>query len=172
MAVKKKQSTSKPKADPTQDPLVGKKPARKLKVASTEGRSVCLADFEGKTVILYFYPKDNTPGCTTEGLDFRGLIQEFKKQNAIILGVSRDTIQSHQKFKTQCEFPFELLSDPDEALCREFDVIREKSLYGRKYMGVDRSTFVIDPNGKVIGGWRAVKVSGHAEAVLEFVRNR
>ena len=125
----------------------------------------------GKKVVLYFYPKDSTPGCTTEGQDFRDLHAKFKRQNAVIFGVSRDSIASHEKFKATQKFPFELLSDPEEVLCKKYDVIHEKSLYGRKFMGLVRSTFLIDEKGKLRQEWRKVKVKGHAAEVLEAVKN-
>jgi peroxiredoxin Q/BCP len=121
--------------------------------------------------VLYFYPKDSTPGCTTEGQDFRDLHAKFQRAGAAILGVSRDSLASHEKFKEKLKLPFDLLSDPDEKLCRQFDVIREKSLYGRKFMGVERSTFLIDEKGKLREEWRKVKVKGHAQAVFESVKN-
>lgn len=129
--------------------------------------SIRLKDLRGKNVVLYFYPKDSTPGCTLEGQDFRDLSSRFKRQKTVILGVSRDSLASHEKFKAKQNFPFELLSDPDEKLCRQFDVIQEKSLYGRKFMGVERSTFLIGSDGKLKREWRKVKVKGHAEEVLD-----
>lgn len=140
-----------------------------FKCAATGDQTVQLKSLRGKKVVLYFYPKDATPGCTTEGQDFRDLHAKFRRQNAVIFGVSRDSIASHEKFKAKHKFPFELLSDPDEKLCRQFDVIREKTLYGRKFMGVERSTFLIGPDGKLRAEWRKVKVKGHAEEVLESV---
>lgn len=142
-----------------------------FKCAATGGQTVRLKELRGQKVVIYFYPKDATPGCTTEGQDFRDLYRQFHKQNAVILGVSRDSLASHEKFKTKHEFPFELLSDPDEVLCTQFDVIREKTLYGRKFMGVERSTFLIDENGKLRQEWRKVKVKGHAAEVIEAVKN-
>ncbi len=139
--------------------------------ASTGDKQMRLKDLRGQNVVLYFYPKDNTPGCTTEGQDFRDLHAKFKRQKTVIFGVSRDSIASHEKFKAKQKFPFELLSDPDEALCRTFDVIQEKTLYGRKFMGVERSTFLIDEKGKLRQEWRKVKVQGHAAEVLEAVKN-
>ena len=120
--------------------------------------------------MLYFYPKDSTPGCTTEGRDFSALHAKFKRQNTVIFGVSRDSITSHEKFKDKQGFNFDLLSDPDEVLCKQFDVIHEKTLYGRKFMGVVRSTFLIDADGKLRQQWRTVKVKGHAEEVLTAVK--
>ena len=137
--------------------------------AATGDKTVRLKDLRGNNVVLYFYPKDSTPGCTTEGQDFRDLHSKFKRQNTVILGASRDSIASHEKFKGRQSFPFELLSDPDEKLCRKFDVIHEKTLYGRKFMGVVRSTFLIGADGKLRQEWRGVKVKGHAAEVLESV---
>ena len=142
-----------------------------FKSAATSGKTVQLKSLRGKKVVLYFYPKDATPGCTTEGQDFRDLHAKFRRQNALVFGVSRDSISSHEKFKEKQKFPFELISDPDEKLCRQFDVIRQKTLYGRKFMGVERSTFLIDENGKLRNEWRKVKVQGHAAEVLDAVRN-
>ncbi len=130
-----------------------------------------LRALRGKNVVLYFYPKDNTPGCTTEGQDFSDLCAKFKRQETHIFGVSRDSIAAHEKFRDNQQFPFALLSDPDEKLCRQFDVIREKMLYGRKFMGIERSTFLIDTNGKLRQEWRNVRVKGHAAEVLAAVKN-
>jgi peroxiredoxin Q/BCP len=138
---------------------------------ATGGKNVQLKSLRGKKVVLYFYPKDSTPGCTTEGQDFRDLHAKFQRAGAVILGVSRDSLASHEKFKEKLKLPFDLLSDPDEKLCRQFDVIREKSLYGRKFMGVERSTFLLDERGKLREEWRKVKVNGHAQEVLESVKN-
>ena len=138
--------------------------------ASTSAQNFRLKDLRGRKLVLYFYPKDSTPGCTTEGQHFRDLHSKFKRLKTTVLGVSRDSIASHDKFRAKQEFPFELLSDPDEKLCRAFDVIQEKTLYGRKFMGVERSTFLIDANGKLRKEWRNVKVKGHADEVLEAVR--
>jgi peroxiredoxin Q/BCP len=124
------------------------------------------SDAAGKNLVIYFYPRDNTSGCTMEGEAFRDLAPAFKKVNTLILGVSTDSIASHEKFKAKYGFPFELLSDEDQKLCKLFDVIKEKSLYGRKFMGVERSTFLIDADGVLRHEWRKVKVAGHAEAVL------
>ncbi len=138
---------------------------------ATGDKTIRLKDFRGKKVILYFYPKDNTPGCTTEGQDFRDLYAKFKRQNAIVLGVSRDSLASHDKFRAKHKFPFDLISDPDEKLCRKFDVIKEKSLYGRKFMGIERSTFLIDEAGKLRAQWRKLKVKNHAQEVLDSAKN-
>ena len=141
-----------------------------FKADATGDQQIRLKDLRGKNVVLYFYPKDSTPGCTTEGRDFSALHSKFKRATTVILGVSRDSIASHEKFKEKQGFPFDLLSDPDERLCKQFDVIHEKSLYGRKFMGVVRSTFLIDAEGKLRQEWRKVKVKGHAEEVLEAVK--
>lgn len=137
---------------------------------ATGDKTIRLKDLRGKNVVVYFYPKDSTPGCTTEGRDFSTLHNKFKRAKTVILGVSRDSIASHEKFKEKQGFTFDLLSDPDEKLCKQFDVIHEKSLYGRKFMGVVRSTFLIDADGKLREEWRKVKVAGHAEEVLAAVK--
>jgi len=139
-------------------------------VESTGDKQLRLKDLRGQNIVLYFYPKDSTPGCTTEGQDFRDLHARFKRQNTVIFGISRDSIASHKKFKAKQSFPFDLLSDPDEKICQKFDVIQEKMLYGRKIMGVERSTFLIDADGKLRQEWRKLKVKGHAAEVLESVR--
>ena len=137
---------------------------------ATSGQIVELKSLRGKNVVLYFYPKDSTPGCTTEGQDFRDLHAKFKRQKTVILGVSRDSLKSHEKFKEKQSFPFELISDPDEILCRQFDVIQAKMFYGRKLIGIERSTFVIDATGKLRKEWRKLKVKTHAAEVLEVVK--
>jgi len=142
-----------------------------FKAQATGEQIIRLKELRGKNLVLYFYPKDNTPGCTTEGQDFRDLQPTFKRANTVILGASRDSLASHDKFKAKLEFPFELLSDPDETLCQQFDVIREKTLYGRKFMGVERSTFLIDADGKLRAEWRKVRVKGHAAEVLAAVND-
>jgi peroxiredoxin Q/BCP len=129
-----------------------------------------LADAAGGPAIIYFYPRDNTPGCTQEGQAFSALYPQFKKAKTSIVGISPDTVASHQKFKEKMGFPFELLSDPDRAVCKLYDVIQEKSLYGKKYLCVERSTFLLDAKGVLRHAWRKVKVNGHAEAVLEAVK--
>ena len=141
-----------------------------FKAATTRDQTIHLKELRGKNVVLYFYPKDSTPGCTTEGQDFRDLHARFKRLNTVILGVSRDSLASHEKFRDKQSFPFDLISDPDEKLCQKFDVIKEKNLYGRKFMGVERSTFLIDAAGKLRNEWRKVKVKGHAAEVLEAVK--
>jgi len=129
--------------------------------------TVSLSDFKGKNVILYFYPKDDTPGCTTESCGFRDDTKEFLNKNAVILGASADSVESHQKFKKKYSLPFQLLSDPDRKTIKAYGVWKEKSMYGKKYMGIERSTFVIDESGKIAHVFRKVKVDGHIEEVLE-----
>jgi peroxiredoxin Q/BCP len=129
-----------------------------------------LSDHAGHPVVLYFYPKDNTPGCTTEGAAFRDLYSKFRKLGAVVAGVSRDSLKSHENFKAKMSFPFPLISDPDEKLCQQFGVIKMKNMYGKKVRGIERSTFVIDGKGNLAREWRGVKVPGHAEEVLEFVK--
>ena len=142
----------------------------KLKLPATGGKDISLADFKGKALVVYFYPKDNTPGCTQEGIDFRDLHKDFKKAGAEIVGISRDSVRSHENFAAKYKFTFPLLSDGDEAACKAFDTIKEKSLYGRKYMGVDRSTFLFDAKGVLKREWRSVKVKEHAAEVLDAVK--
>jgi peroxiredoxin Q/BCP len=125
----------------------------------------------GTNVVIYFYPRDNTPGCTKEGESFTGAHAAFKKANAIILGISTDSLESHEKFKKKLGFPFDLLSDPDQKVCKLYDVIQEKSMYGKKFLGVERSTFLIDAKGVLRGIWRKVKVDGHPDAVLAAVKS-
>jgi peroxiredoxin Q/BCP len=136
----------------------------------TGEENVDLSKLKGKKVILYFYPKDSTPGCTTEGQNFRDLYKQFKKEGTIIFGLSRESLKSHENFKTKQSFPFELISDPDEKICNQYEVIKEKSMYGRKYMGIERSTFLIDEKGKLVQEWRKVKVTGHAQEVLDTIK--
>ena len=136
----------------------------------TSNKTLSFDDFKGKNLVIYFYPKDSTPGCTTEGQDFRDNYKEFQKYNTEILGVSRDSVKSHENFKQKQSFPFELLSDPDEKMCKSFDVMKLKSMYGKEYVGVDRSTFLISSDGKVAQEWRSVKVKGHVAEVLEAVK--
>jgi peroxiredoxin Q/BCP len=141
-----------------------------FKATATRNNAIRLKELRGQNVLIYFYPKDNTPGCTLEGQDFRDLHAKFRRQNTLILGVSRDSLASHEKFREKQQFPFDLISDPDEALCQHFDVIHEKTLYGRKFMGIVRSSFLIDAEGKLRHQWRKVTVKGHADAVLEAVK--
>jgi peroxiredoxin Q/BCP len=145
-------------------------PVPEFSASTTSGKTVRPSDFKGKYLVLYFYPKDDTPGCTQEGQDFRDLYPEFKSQNAEIVGVSRDPIHSHDKFKCKYEFPFDLASDADESLCSLFDVIRLKNMYGKQVRGVERSTFLIDTQGNLAAEWRKVSVKGHAREVLDRIR--
>ena len=145
-------------------------PVADFNAAATSGQQVSLSALKGQQVVIYFYPKDSTPGCTTEGQGFRDHYAEFQAANTEVFGVSRDSLKSHENFKAKQGFPFELLSDKDEALCQLFDVIKLKKLYGKEYLGVDRSTFLIDKNGVLRHEWRGVKVPGHVEAVLEQAR--
>jgi len=149
--------------------LEGKK-CPKFSGACTSNKNLSNDDFIGKNLIIYFYPKDATPGCTTEGQDFRDNYKIFKELNTEIVGVSRDSIKSHENFKENQSFPFELLSDPDEKMCKAFDVMKMKSMYGREYLGVDRSTFLISTEGKVIKEWRSVKVKGHVVEVIDEIK--
>lgn len=139
-------------------------------LSSTAGADFRLSDFKGTALVLYFYPRDATSGCTTEAQQFRDLHQRFRRADAQVFGVSRDSLASHAKFRAAQGLPFHLLSDPDENVCKQFDVIQEKSLYGRKYMGIERSTFLIDGSGKLRQEWRKVKVAGHAQEVLDSLR--
>ena len=138
---------------------------------ATGGENWNLSDAAGRNLVVYFYPKDNTTGCTAEGIEFRDLYAKFRKAGTDIVGVSPDALTSHEKFKAKYEFPFELLADVDRKVCLLFDVIREKSMYGRKFMGVERSTFLLDEKGVLRREWRKVKVAGHAAAVLDVARN-
>ena len=139
-------------------------------VAATGG-DFTLSAHRGKTVVLYFYPKDNTPGCTTEGRDFAASSAKFTKANVVIAGVSRDSVKSHEGFKAKMKFPFELISDPDEQLCELFGVMKMKNMYGRQVRGVERSTFVIDGSGRLRKEWRGVKVPNHVDQVLAFTQS-
>lgn len=141
-----------------------------LNLSVTGDQHLCLKDFKGENLVLYFYPKDDTPGCTTEGKDFTRLYKKFRACNTQILGVSRDGISSHEKFKKKYNYVFDLISDPDEKLCRAFGVIKEKNNFGKKVLGIERSTFVLDKKGTLVKEWRKVKVDGHAQKVLEFVK--
>ena len=153
--------------DNTTVPAIGDRIAD-FTAESTAG-TVKLSDFAGRKLVLYFYPKDSTPGCTTEGADFAAAHGKFRKAGAEILGVSRDSLKSHANFKAKMSFPFELVSDPDEELCQRFGVMKMKNMYGRQVRGVERSTFVIDADGRLVREWRGVKVPGHVAKVLEFV---
>lgn len=140
-----------------------------FEIAATGNKTIKLSDLRGKRVVLYFYPKDNTPGCTLEGQNFRDNITQFDQLNTVIFGISRDSIKMHENFKKKQEFPFDLLSDPDETVCQLFGVIQLKKLYGKEYMGVERSTFLIDENGVLKQEWRKVKVKQHVEEVLSAI---
>ena len=137
---------------------------------STGGKTFRLSESKAKLLVIYFYPKDNTPGCTTEGLNFRDLYPEFRKAGCEILGVSRDSLKSHENFKAKMAFPFDLLSDEDEKVCTLFGVIKMKNMYGKQVRGIERSTFVLDSKRVVCREWRGVKVPGHAQEVLDFVK--
>lgn len=141
-------------------------PVTDFQAPATSGQTISLAALKGKQVVIYFYPKDSTPGCTTEGQGFRDQYAQFQAANTEVFGVSRDSLKSHENFKCKQEFPFELISDKDEAICQLFDVIKLKKLYGKEYLGVDRSTFLIDKEGVLRQEWRGVKVPGHVNAVL------
>ena len=145
-------------------------PVPEFTAAATGDQQVSLSDYRGRQLVIYFYPKDSTPGCTTEGGDFRDRKADFDDANTVILGVSRDGLRAHENFKAKQGFNFELISDKDEALCRLFDVIKLKKLYGKEHLGIERSTFLIDRDGNLAREWRKVKVKGHVEEVLEAAR--
>ncbi|WP_426703229.1 peroxiredoxin [Rhodanobacter sp. Col0626] len=149
-------------------PDIGKKPPP-LKGLTGDGTELKLTDLKGQWVVVYFYPKDSTPGCTNEAKDFRDLYPAFRRSHAQVIGVSRDSVKSHANFAAKQELPFPLVSDPDETWCSAFDVIHEKVLYGKRHMGIVRSTFLIDPEGKLACEWRGVKVTGHAQIVLDAI---
>jgi thioredoxin-dependent peroxiredoxin len=146
------------------------KPVPDFSLASTGGGTFRLSSTRGKKLVLYFYPKDNTPGCTTQGADFRDRHKDFRRAGCEVLGVSRDSVKSHENFKSKMKCPFELLSDPEEAVCSQFGVMKQKNMYGKKVRGIERSTFVVDENGVLAREWRGVKVPGHVEEVLNFVK--
>jgi len=147
---------------------VGKR-VENFTLPATGDQNLSLTDFTGRKLVIYFYPKDNTPGCTTEGQNFRDLYPQFEAAGADVLGVSRDSIRTHGNFRNKHEFPFHLLSDSEELLCKQFDVIKEKKLYGRTYMGIERSTFLMDADGVLRQEWRKVRVPGHAQVVLDTI---
>jgi len=149
---------------------IGKK-VPDFSLPATGDQTITLSEYQGKNVVVYFYPKDSTPGCTTEGQDFRDHMATFRRRNTVVLGISRDSLKSHENFKARQEFPFELLSDTDETVCRLFDVIREKNMYGRKVMGIERSTFLMDDRGILRREWRKVRVKGHVDEVLEAIND-
>ncbi len=146
------------------------KPIEDFSAVATGDKTIHLFDYRGKNLILYFYPRDNTPGCTQEGKDFRDAIEEFNALNSIILGVSRDSVRVHENFKSKQEFSFDLLSDKDETLCTLFDVIKMKNMYGKQVQGIERSTFLIDPKGVLRYEWRKVKVKNHIQEVLDKLK--
>ncbi len=143
-----------------------------FEISATGDKTIHLSDYVGKTVVLYFYPKDSTPGCTLEGQAFRDANEEFTSLNTVIFGVSRDSLRSHENFKTKQCFNFDLLSDTEEKLCTLFDVIKMKNMYGKEVRGIERSTFVIDTHGVLIKEWRKVKVKDHVAEVLGFIKNK
>jgi len=147
------------------------KPVPSFSANATSEKTITNESFTGKNTIIYFYPKDNTPGCTTEGQEFRDSIKQFEESNTTIIGVSRDSMRTHENFKAKHEFPFELISDPDETFCKLFDVIKLKKLYGKEYMGIERSTFLIDSEGVLRKEWRKVKVKGHVSEVLDICQS-
>jgi len=136
----------------------------------TGAKEFDLSSYKGKNIVLYFYPKDNTPGCTTEGMNFRDLYPQFQAANTEIFGISRDSLRSHEGFKGKLDMPFQLISDPEETLCLMFDVMKMKNMYGKQVRGIERSTFVIDGAGTLVKEWRGVKVPGHIDEVLDFVK--
>lgn len=150
-------------------PVLGA-PLADFTLPATSGKTLALSELGGKFVVIYFYPKDSTPGCTQEGQDFRDLYGEFSQLGAEIFGVSRDSLKSHENFKCKQAFPFELVADTDETLCRLFDVIKQKNMYGKQVLGVERSTFLIDREGRLRQEWRKVSVKGHVQKVLEALR--
>ncbi len=140
-------------------------------LAATSGRTVTLSALRGRKLVLYFYPKDNTPGCTNETIDFGAQYAAFAAAGCEVFGISRDSLKSHENFKAKLSLPFELISDPDEAACSAFAVIKMKNMYGKQVRGIERSTFVVDSNGSIVKEWRGVKVPGHVEEVLAFIRS-
>lgn len=156
----------------TDSPEAGTKVPADLQLVLSDDSTTTLGAYAGKWLVLYFYPKDHTPGCTTEGRDFNALLPEFKALGAEVLGVSRDSAKTHSNFRAKQGFDFELVADKDEAVCNAFGVIAEKNMYGRKVMGIVRSTFLIDPEGVIAHRWQPVKVPGHAQAVLDELKSR
>jgi peroxiredoxin Q/BCP len=149
--------------------MVGK-PVPDFSLPSTGNKTFTLSQVRGSKLVLYFYPRDNTPGCTQQGADFRDAYPAFKRASCEIYGVSRDTLRSHESFKAKMKFPFELLADPEEAVCGRFAVMKQKNMYGKKVRGIERSTFVVDAKGVLAREWRGVKVPGHVQEVLNFVK--
>ncbi|PIQ43883.1 MAG: peroxiredoxin [Gammaproteobacteria bacterium CG11_big_fil_rev_8_21_14_0_20_46_22] len=148
---------------------VGKK-APNFTAKATNDKILSLKDFKGRYLVIYFYPKDNTPGCTQEGQDFRDLYAEFQALDADIVGVSKDSLRTHSNFKAKYALPFDLVTDEDESLCQAFDVIKLKKLYGKEYLGIERSSFLIGPDGTLLAEWRKVKVKDHAKVVLDTLK--
>ena len=148
-----------------------RQPAPDFELPATGGSSFRMSDYKGRGVVLYFYPKDNTPGCTTEGQDFSALHAQFQAAGWEVFGVSRDSLKAHESFKAKFAFPFQLLADPDETVCELFGVMKLKNMYGKQVRGIERSTFVITPDGQVARAWRGVKVPDHAKEVLSFIRS-
>lgn len=146
-------------------------PVPDFTLPATSGNTFKLSDFLGQYAVVYFYPKDATPGCTTQGMQFRDAYAEFKQANAEIIGISRDSVKSHENFKAKFSFPFELAADTEEVACNIFGVIKMKNMYGKQVRGIERSTFVINPQGVVVREWRGVKVDGHALEVLTFIQS-
>ena len=147
-------------------------PVPELTLEGTSNTSFSISNYAGKNLIIYFYPKDSTPGCTNESIDFKDNYDIFQKLNTEIFGISRDSLKSHEKFKAKYSFPFELLSDADEIACNLFDVIKMKNMYGKKVRGIERSTFLINTEGKLVNEWRGVKVNGHIQELIEFLQNQ
>lgn len=145
-------------------------PVTDFELPATSGKTFKLSDYLGKTLVIYFYPKDSTPGCTTQGMQFRDHYADFQAANTEIVGVSRDSLKSHENFKAKFTFPFELLADTEELACGIFNVMKMKNMYGKQVRGVERSTFVIDQNGVLVKEWRGVKVDGHVQQVLDFIQ--
>ena len=144
--------------------------APEFSLPATSARQICLSELRGKIVVIYFYPKDNTPGCTNESKDFAALNDEFSAAGCEIFGISRDSIKSHENFKAKLELPFDLISDTDEVACEAFNVMKMKNMYGKQVRGIERSTFLISPDSQLVQEWRKVKVAGHADAVLDALK--
>ena len=147
-------------------------PVPELTLEGTNNTTFSISSYVGKNLVIYFYPKDSTPGCTNESIDFKDNYDIFQKLNTEVFGISRDSLKSHEKFKAKYSFPFELLSDADEIACNLFDVIKMKNMYGKKVRGIERSTFLINTEGKLINEWRGVKVNGHVQELIEFLQNQ
>lgn len=145
--------------------------APSFKISATSNKNISLSDYKGKKIVLFFYPKDNTPGCTEENKDFRDNIKNFEKLDTIVIGISRDKLKTHENFKNKHELPFELLADEDEAVCNLFGVMKHKKMFGKEVKGIERSTFIIDESGKIAHVWRKVKVPGHVAEVLEKIKS-